>query len=266
MRRLQQLYPNFYPANLSDAWLSTTFRLRHLNVYVYVVYRPPSNTQEENQALIDFLLRSCTGKEVVILGDFNLPSISWNNQQPGGMVSVTDRKFLDMFSTLGLTQWISESTFPRSGNVLDLILTSEQDRISTAHVQPPPPGCDHCSTHCEYVFDIDVQVASEQHQRLQWHRGQYSMINNILSNIDWDLELFQLSAQEAFVKLLSILESLVDEYIPRARQGNRRRKVPWKSNPPSSLKRRRKTAWEKYKELRSKLGRKAPPSTLLFLR
>ena len=235
-----------------------SFRLRHLNIYVYVVYRPPSNTPEQNQALIDFLVNSCTGKEVLILGDFNLPSISWRSQQPCGMASVADGMFLDMFSTLGLTQWISEGTFPRSGNVLDLILTSEQDRISTAQVQPPPPGCDHCSTHCEYVFDIDVQVDSQQHRRLQWHRGQFSTINDILSNIDWDIELFQLSAQEAFVKLLSILEPLVNEYVPRARQGNWRRKVPWKSNPPSSLKRRRKTAWEEYKRLRSNIGRKAP--------
>ena len=235
-----------------------SFRLRCLNVYVFVVYRPPSNTPEENQALIDFLLKSCTGRELIILGDFNLPSIVWRNQQPGGAISVADGQFADMFRSLGLTQWISEGTFPRSENMLDLILTSEEDRISAAHVQPPPPGCDHCSTHCDYVFDMDIQIASQQHNRLQWHRGRYGTINNILSDIDWDLELSNLSAQDAFIKLLSILEPLVDQYIPRVSQGARRRKVPWKSNPPSSLKRRRKAVWDKYKGLRSNLGRKAP--------
>ena len=119
-----------------------SFRLTKLNMYVFVVYRPPSNSIDQNQVLIDFLLNSCADKEVVILGDFNLPSISWLNQKPCGTPSVTDRKFLDMFDTLGLTQWISECTFPRSGNVLDLILTTEHDRIGTVDVQPPPPGCD----------------------------------------------------------------------------------------------------------------------------
>ena len=136
-----------------------------MKVYIYVVYRPPSYSAHENEALIDFLLESCTGKEVVLLGDFNLPSIIWSKYKPYGQSSAADGMFVDMFTTLGLSQWISESTFPRSGNVLDLILTSEEDRITTVHVQPPPPGCDHCSIHCEYVFDMDIEHHHQQHPR-----------------------------------------------------------------------------------------------------
>ena len=235
-----------------------SFRLTKLCVYVYVVYRPPSNSPDENQALIDFIFNSCADKEVIILGDFNLPSISWSNLQPCGPSSATDIKFLDMFSTLGLTQWISECTFPRSGNVLDLILTSEHDRISTVYVQPPPPGCDHCSVHCEYVFDMEVELLSHHVQRLLWHRGQYGRMNSVLDDTDWDFEFAHFSAHEAFTRLLAILEPLIEQYVPRARQDDRGNKIPWKTNPPSSLKRRRKAAWEEYKSLRSKDGRKAP--------
>ena len=92
-----------------------SLRLTKLNIYVYVVYRPPSNSPEQNQALIDFLLDSCADKEVAILGDFNLPSVTWKDQRPCGSPSRTDEKFLDSFITLVLTQWISECTFPRSG-------------------------------------------------------------------------------------------------------------------------------------------------------
>ena len=226
--------------------------------YVYVVYRPPSNSPDENQALIDFIFNSCADKEVIILGDFNLPSISWSNLLPCGPSSATDIKFLDMFSTLGLTQWISECTFPRSGNVLDLILTSEHDRISTVYVQPPPPGSDHCSVHCEYVFDMEVELLSHHVQRLLWHRGQYGRMNSVLDDTDWDFEFAHLSAHEAFTRLLAILEPLIEQYVPRARQDDRGNKIPWKTNPPSSLKRRRKAAWEEYKSLRSKDGRRAP--------
>ena len=62
------------------------FSVRKLCVYVYVVYRP-SNSPDENQALIDFIFNSCADKEVIILGDFNLPSIlilTWSNLQPCG--------------------------------------------------------------------------------------------------------------------------------------------------------------------------------------
>ena len=234
-----------------------SFRLTKLNIYVYVVYRPPSNSSEQNQALIDFLVDSCAEKEVVILGDFNLPSVTWKDQRPCGSPSLTEEKFLDAFSSLGLTQWISECTFPRSGNVLDLILTSEQDRIGTVQVQPPPPGCDHCSIHCEYLFDVEVQQSSQQRLQILWHHGHYGHINNILSDIDWDFELAYMTAEEAFSRLLSILEPLIDQYVPRASH-DRHNKVPWKTNAPSSLKRRRRAAWENYKNLRSSLGRKTP--------
>ena len=91
-------------------------------------------------------------RKLLFLGEFNLPSVTWKDHRPCGSPSQTDEKFLDSFITLGFTQWISECTFPRSGNVLDLILTSEQDRIGTVQVKPPPPRCDHCSAHCEYLM------------------------------------------------------------------------------------------------------------------
>lgn len=150
-----------------------SLRLSKLDLYVYVVYRPPSNSSDQNQALTNFLLHNCADKEVVLLGDFNLPSITWNSNEPcGGSPSLADVKFLDVFNTLGLTQWVSESTFPRSGNVLDLVLTTEQDRVGRV-VDPPPPGCDHCSVHCEYLFDAEVQSPMQGQARLLWHHGQY---------------------------------------------------------------------------------------------
>ena len=90
-----------------------------------------------------------------------------------------------------------------------------------------------------------------------WHRGQYGSINSVLNNIDWDFEFNQLSAQEAFDRLSSILEPLVIQHVPRGRQDCKQKKLPWKSNPPSSLKRRRQVAWRTYKDSRTKFGRKS---------
>ena len=58
-----------------------SFRLAMFNVYVIVVYRPPSYSQEQNDALAAFLLSSCSGKEALLIGDFNLPSLDWLNPQ-----------------------------------------------------------------------------------------------------------------------------------------------------------------------------------------
>lgn len=194
-----------------------SLRLTNLGLYVYVVYRPPSNSHDQNKALTEFLIHNCADKEVVLLGDFNLPSIRWCNQQPLGTPLGDDEMFLDMFTTLGLTQWVSEATFLRSGNMLDLILTSEQDRVGRAEVHPPPPGSDHCSLYCEYVFDEEVQSSSNGHCRVMWHLGHYDTISVVLNSIDWDFELARLSAQDAFSRLLSILQPLIEQHVPGPR-------------------------------------------------
>ena len=45
------------------------------NLWILAVYHPPSYRQAENTALIEAILDFCESREVVILGDFNLPSL-----------------------------------------------------------------------------------------------------------------------------------------------------------------------------------------------
>lgn len=231
-----------------------SFRLVMFDIFVLVVYRPPSNTQEQNDALIHFLIDSCAEREAIIAGDFNLPSLDWSNTQMIRSASPADLKFVNTFDTLGLTQWITVPTFPRSSNMLDLLLTTDPDRIGAVSVEAPPPGCDHCSIHCDYIFDTDVHVRAQASQRYAWHRGNYPIINRLLQNIDWDYELDQLSPNAAFVKLKDILEPLIVQYIPLCKHTENHR-LPWSRNPPTSLKNQRKHAWEEYKDNRSMHGR-----------
>ena len=54
------------------------------------------------------------GREVVVLGDFNLPSLKWLDGGDGGAMSCTDRLFLDCFTVCGFQQWVHEPTFVSS--------------------------------------------------------------------------------------------------------------------------------------------------------
>ena len=120
------------------------FRSAVFDVYCVVVYRPPSNSLEMNACLLELISDLSIDEEVIIAGDFNLPSVDWSTNPPKAS-SPTDRDVLDAFNALGLSQWVHESTYPRSGNILDLILTSETDRIGLSSVLSSLPGCDHCS-------------------------------------------------------------------------------------------------------------------------
>ena len=83
-----------------------TFCLVSYNVHVVVVYRPPSNTDVDNELVCSFLGNFCADKEVILMGDFNLPGLDWSCglpiTTPGCSRSV--QMFVDMFDSLGLTQ------------------------------------------------------------------------------------------------------------------------------------------------------------------
>ena len=112
--------------------LPNTLTLRFVLFNVFVVYRPPSSTPIDNERLASFLSDFCADKEVVIVGDFNLPSIGLIQDDQTVGCSALDKMFLETFMNLGLTQWVLQPTFPRSGNILDTVLTTEPDRVGCA--------------------------------------------------------------------------------------------------------------------------------------
>lgn len=110
---------------------------KEYNMYLIALYRPPSNSHLENAMLTDFLSEFCVGKEIIVVGDLNLPSVFWSSEGPSVHATPQDRLFLNCFALLGLTQWVHQSTFLSSGNTLDLVLTSETDRIGNVEVLAP---------------------------------------------------------------------------------------------------------------------------------
>ena len=113
-------------------------RLVDLDLWIIAAYRPPSNLESDNANLLNLIDNCCNGHEAIIIGDFNLPSLKWNSAHLySHYILPLDRTFLFMFEQLGLTQWVQEPTFIHSNNILDLVLTTENDRIGSIKLAPP---------------------------------------------------------------------------------------------------------------------------------
>ena len=231
------------------------------DVYFLLVYRPPSNPPVANDSVLNLISEFCVGKEVILVGDFNLPSIDWHTNPPKSS-SAMDASFLDCFNSLGLTQWVHEPTYPRSGNILDLVLTSESDRIGLVKVLSPFPGCDHCPTMFEYAFVADhsqESYSSQASPHKHWHKGNYGAITHHLASLDWNFELAYLSADEAFKHFATILHCLVEQFVPV--KPKQEKKAPWLKRPPTSLINHRQAAWQSYKQARQQFGRHSAKSS-----
>ena len=246
------------------------FRLSSFNIHIILVYRPPSNDTIQNEELATFLEGVTTGKECIILGDFNLPSITWSTIeqcQPASPVPPMESIFLETFNSIGLIQWVSESTYPRSGNTLDLIFTSQFDCMGKVEVSQPQPSCDHCPVLFDYLCDGDrldgIEPQVSKHRA--WHKGRYSRMKERLAGVHWGLELAELSSSDAYDRLVVILQDLIKDIVPM-RSENVLSKKSWKRNPPRSLTRAAKLAWGSYKATRAKYDRKSTIAKESFAR
>jgi exonuclease III len=95
------------------------------NVLVCVCYRPPNAGIEFHQEFERFLkfANESRYKEIIVLGDFNFPSIHWLNGS-GFSDATIESRFTDYLQESRLFQLINVPT--RGHNLIDLLLTTNE--------------------------------------------------------------------------------------------------------------------------------------------
>ena len=102
------------------------------------------------------------------------------------------------------------------GNILDLVLTSEEDHIGQIQIIPPLLGCDYCPTSVEYIFSADTasQVKTQDSPpRCDWHQGKCNKIRSILSDTDWETIFEGLNASECFDLFTNQVTTLCKQFV-----------------------------------------------------
>ena len=92
------------------------------DVTVYLLYRSPNAAPASMAELVN-LVKS-VGKNSIIIGDFNLPDISWETGEASGRA----REFVEATDDALLVQMVEFPTHVK-GNCLDLVLTNIPERI-----------------------------------------------------------------------------------------------------------------------------------------
>ena len=235
-------------------------QLVDFDLYVLSVYRPPSYNSAENLALINFLIDFLPGKEILMLGDFNLPTLKWSVELvPDSYMSPNDSLFYDCFSECGLFQWVTFGTFFPSNNTLDLILTTDEDRIGEVYSSPPLPGCHHCPVTCSVIFQFNVEAEQMVDDRLSWSNANYAGICEDLMSVDWELAFSEMDIHECYDYFVSVVGDCIEEHVPLrpVYRGGR-----WLSEPPRAVKSERKRLWALYKQSRRCFGRSSQQASL----
>jgi Reverse transcriptase (RNA-dependent DNA polymerase)/Endonuclease-reverse transcriptase len=200
-----------------------------------LIYRPPNSNAANFSSLVQLIEN--TKQNTIIIGDFNMPGIDWEEERAVGQGKI----LLDVMTAQGLEQMVGFPTH-KKGNILDLILTNCPEKF----VSVTEAGCLGTSDHCIIMAEIEsVLPKNKTVTRLNWRKGDFQAIRDELRTTDWDI-LHTGSLSEAWNIFKHRLTALVSRYIPRitVKGAGRPR---WLNCELKKLLTKKKNAWRKYR-------------------
>lgn len=184
---------------------------------ITLVYRSPNSPNINNSELCELI--SSLGKNNLIIGDFNYPSIDWANNSCDNKC----RPFVDALSERFLHQIIDFPTHIR-GNILDLALTDLPERI----INIEPIGNLGNSDHSIISLNIMLNVAFNQTNEHvpDWNKCDVDSFSDFLTSVNWESEFIDKGTEECWIYFKNRITQGMKSFIPnkRRRQNN---KPPW---------------------------------------
>ena len=172
------------------------------------IYRPP-NISEDLDACLHEEIRYFTSnnnQDVIILGDFNLPDINWDDKTGPG----ASQRLIEVVNDQFLFQCVQEPT--RLGNILDLVLTNDEHKVHSIKVEEHLGNSDHNIIRGQ--IDCNTSHKINLNKIPNFNRADWYEIKRKLDDLDWPSTFDGINADEMFNKLVTILNTLTNQHIP----------------------------------------------------
>jgi hypothetical protein len=102
-------------------------------------------------------------KNLVVSGDFSLPSISW--EEIGNITGANELAIVELLNDHFLSQLNTTPT--RGGNVLDLVITSVPELVSVTEIMSPDKTAVF-TDHSTILYGTSFPILSKLRQRLKY--------------------------------------------------------------------------------------------------
>ncbi|XP_053691606.1 uncharacterized protein LOC128740120 [Sabethes cyaneus] len=260
----RQVFPPDYSA-IEQLWIKAA--LFGANTFIGVIYLPPDrvNNVDVIEKLIkslDWIVSQLHAKDnIIIIGDFNLRSITWQLNTNGFLYpnatrssnSVTSSCLLDAFSTACLGQL--NRIFNENGRLLDLCFVSKEvTNISLTHA--PCPLVKDCRHHPPLLLSMHYEArspiisASPNSIFYNFSKADYTAMNAFLTSVPWNELIRDRDVNLAASTVCNVLLYAIDQFVPK-----RIRKRPaypaWSTRCLKRLKKLKKKALKKFSLLKT---------------
>jgi hypothetical protein len=174
-------------------------------------------------------------KELLVMGDFNLPSVQWAD---GDAISIKDdnssgNRFCELIGDSFLYQHVNMPTFQLSNGVetstLDLIFTTESGAVSALKTSFVQGNIDrgHFVLFFDFVLKNKPTEGLANSLKYVYSKANYEEISRFMANIDW-VRLFEnLSVQQMYDELIFYASAAVNEFVPFVDASRAKGSTPW---------------------------------------
>ena len=213
---------------------------------LYVVYGSPNSTRENDAELCEWVRKMPSNEVKIIMGDFNYPGIQWDN----GTSNARGREFYETCMDAFLTQHVQGETH-RSGNTLDLVLTSDEDMVKEIKMIGKIGSSDH------EAMLVDLCVGATLEAKEKWMRdygrGDYEQMRRAL-DIDWNVEIGGVGVEEMWQRIERKIEEVSEAFIPW-KKISPNHQPRWLTGDVRRLMKEKRKAWAKWKKTRSEVDK-----------
>ena len=210
---------------------------------IVVVYRSPRSTDD---SWIQILLEASQCATAIIMGDFNLPTIDWENLTCVAGSPPIAHRVLDLVLEGIFTQHILQPTritVNHPPSCLDIVLTSAAQTVDNTTLLPPIATSDHAVVRFQ-IPAYHLPVTERAPIPNAW-KTDCSKLRNNAEAMDWDI--VHLNVHEGWRVIRENLSCLYRDCVPMKKASGSIRGAPWFDRDLRRVLRRRNRLWHIFK-------------------
>jgi len=154
--------------------------------------------------------------------------------------------------TIDHGRWQSANFATRERNILDIILTDDDQLITSVKSTAPIGSADHLIVKFSLVLQLDsTSSAAGEPDQFNWSKADFGAMESYLSYVDWQsLLLYNPNALSLWSAFVYEINTAIDQFVPRFRKVNVIGKSKRKSYP-QHLRKLRANKLKLWKQLKS---------------
>ncbi|XP_050514896.1 uncharacterized protein LOC126890092 [Diabrotica virgifera virgifera] len=227
--------------------LHLTITRNSFTMNLICLYRPPDTQPGTDNLFIELLEEISLLDNLVIVGDFNFPDISWP------AISLTDgvsshNLFKNFIINSNLSQLITKPTRFRLNNqpsTVDLVITNEEQLISTIDISSPIGKSDHAVITFHIQFNLSKSLNKMYSKTITV--TDFFKVNSALHQLNWN-NLFHnlIDPSSMWDTFLDTATRTISVHTTE-RQLFRNQLKPWINLAATRLIRHKRKLWQSYK-------------------